>query len=85
MSSEITTNRELAKKMRNWAIGLLVGGVIALLLMNEVLFSFAPQNQLLFALVQWFVKLLGFFGLPLAASLIAGSIVVGRLPEREAQ
>lgn len=85
MSSEITTNRELAKKMRNWAIGLLVGGVIALLLMNEVLFSFAPQNQLLFALAQWFVKLLGFVGLPLAASLIAGSIVVGRLPERAAQ
>lgn len=79
MHKAAQSNRQLARKMRVWAVVILVLAVVSSLFLPNTTLLFGAQAQ-----ESWqFLRVIGWvitqFGLPLSAGLFVGSIIVARL------
>lgn len=77
------TNADFAKRMQVSAIWLLVLGIIGTMGLTELLTQLNVHYQELLALLRFISRVATFFALPLSAALLAGAMIVRRLPERE--
>ncbi|SJN09614.1 hypothetical protein FM113_06725 [Leucobacter sp. 7(1)] len=80
--SETRTHAETGKRMMVWAVIVFGVGLLSGFGSTEVLIALNPSTPLLSALVATLSRVILYFGMPLAASLLVGGMLLRQLGSR---